>query len=113
MISRLRHGRPGWGSKGALAVTALAAAVVAGIGLTAAAAAPAGPAVQQVQTGAGVTDQPVLPSWAIGPFTRYDSPQNTPYQGNPVLTPQGTGWEGRAAYNPGVVYNDGKFQMLY
>lgn len=58
-------------------------------------------------------DQPVLPTWAIGPFTRYSNPQSVPYQGNPILTPQGTGWEGRAAYNPGVVYANGKFQMLY
>ena len=112
MISRLRA-RPPAGSRSALAVAALAAALVASVGLTGAAAAPAGPAPQQGQTSAGVTDQPVLPSWAIGPFTRYDSPQATPYQGNPILTPQGTGWEGRATYNPGVVYSDGKFQMLY
>ena len=46
-----------------------------------------------------------LPDWAIGPFTRYAS--------NPILTPQGTGFESDETYNPGVVFRDGKYQMLY
>jgi predicted GH43/DUF377 family glycosyl hydrolase len=46
-----------------------------------------------------------LPAWAIGPFTRY--------QGNPILTPQGTGFEGANVFNPGVVVRNGTFQMLY
>lgn len=48
-----------------------------------------------------------LPDWAIGPFTR--QPQPTPH---PVLT-QGTGWDSAHVLNPGVVYRNGIFQMLY
>lgn len=79
----------------------------------AAPAASATPAGQTAVPSPTTADQPVLPSWAIGPFTRYANTQSVPYKGNPILTPQGTGWEGRAAYNPGVVYENGKFQMLY
>jgi len=46
-----------------------------------------------------------LPAWAIGPFTRYD--------GNPILRPQGTGFEAGQAFNPGVVRVDGGYKMLY
>jgi len=51
-----------------------------------------------------------LPSWAIGPFTRY--------RGNPILTPPtvpaaATDWEWPEAFNPGVVVVDGVFHMLY
>ena len=46
-----------------------------------------------------------LPNWAIGPFTR--SPAN------PILTAPGTGWDAADVYNPGVVVNNGKFQMLF
>lgn len=49
-----------------------------------------------------------LPDWAIGPFTRQAQP--TPA---PVLTPQGTGWESQHVLNPGVVYRNGAYQMLY
>ena len=45
------------------------------------------------------------PEWAIGPFVRYG--------GNPLLRPQGTGWESRNTYNPGVLFDQGKFRMLY
>jgi predicted GH43/DUF377 family glycosyl hydrolase len=45
------------------------------------------------------------PSWAIGPFVRYGQ--------NPVLRPQGTGWESLDTYNPGVLFDQGKFRMLY
>ncbi len=45
------------------------------------------------------------PAWAIGPFVRYGK--------NPILSPQGTTWESKNAFNPGVVYADGKFHMLY
>jgi predicted GH43/DUF377 family glycosyl hydrolase len=48
---------------------------------------------------------PALPSWAIGPFTRY--------RGNPILRPQGTGWESLEAFNPGVVRVGGVYHMLY
>jgi predicted GH43/DUF377 family glycosyl hydrolase len=63
--------------------------------------------------------EPVLPEWAIGPFTRYANPRAVPYEGNPLITPHGPwrgshpGWESRTTFNPGVVYHDGKFQMLY
>ncbi len=51
-----------------------------------------------------------LPSWAIGPFRRY--------QGNPLLTPPivptaSTSWEWPEAFNPGVVVVNGVFHMLY
>jgi predicted GH43/DUF377 family glycosyl hydrolase len=46
-----------------------------------------------------------LPSWAIGPFTR--SAQN------PLLEPSGDGYEAAALYNPGVLYRDGQYKMLY
>jgi beta-1,2-mannosidase len=46
-----------------------------------------------------------LPSWAIGPFVRY--------AGNPILTPQGAGWESLEAFNPGVVRVNGVYHMLY
>ena len=45
------------------------------------------------------------PAWAIGPFDRYGN--------NPILRPQGTGWEGKNVYNPGVLFDGGKFRMLY
>ena len=48
---------------------------------------------------------PDLPSWAIGPFTRSPS--------NPLLTPEGTGFESKNVYNPGVVIRNGVYYMLY
>jgi len=45
------------------------------------------------------------PDWAIGPFVRYGQ--------NPILKPQGNSWEACNAYNPGVLYDQGKFLMLY
>jgi predicted GH43/DUF377 family glycosyl hydrolase len=59
------------------------------------------------------TGSPVLPSWAIGPFTRYSDPGSSPYQGNPIMMPGGSGWESSYVFNPGVIYRDGKFDMLY
>ncbi|HLI38149.1 MAG TPA: hypothetical protein VKV80_12545 [Streptosporangiaceae bacterium] len=97
----------------------VAVALLASLGLTTTAASPpnqAQPARSARHGGhsdGSSSGQPVLPSWAIGPFTRYASPGTVPYQGNPIISPQGTGWQGRATYNPGVVYHDGKFQMLY
>lgn len=58
------------------------------------------------------SESPVLPDWAIGPFTRYAHPQSVPYQGNPICRPQ-KGWEDWAVFNPGVVYRDGHFHMLF
>jgi predicted GH43/DUF377 family glycosyl hydrolase len=46
-----------------------------------------------------------LPDWAIGPFARY--------AGNPILKPQGTGWESLEVFNPGVVRVNGVYHMLY
>jgi predicted GH43/DUF377 family glycosyl hydrolase len=46
-----------------------------------------------------------LPDWAIGPFTRATQ--------NPVMSPEGSGWESADVLNPGVVYRNGAFQMLY
>jgi predicted GH43/DUF377 family glycosyl hydrolase len=52
-------------------------------------------------------DSPVA-NYPHRPFTR--QPQPNP---SPVLTPQGTGWESKDVLNPGVVYRNGAFQMLY
>ncbi len=49
-----------------------------------------------------------LPDWAIGPFTR--QPQPNP---NPVLTPEAGKWDSQHVLNPGVVYRNGQFDMLY
>lgn len=49
-----------------------------------------------------------LPDWAIGPFTRQAQPDPAP-----VLSPTGTGWESAHVFNPGVVYRNGQFEMLY
>ena len=46
-----------------------------------------------------------LPDWAIGPFTRATQ--------NPIMSPQGSGWESADVLNPGVVYRNNAFQMLY
>ena len=45
-----------------------------------------------------------LPAWAIGPFTRY--------AGNPILTPQGTGWESFNVFNPAVEVDHSTFHLL-
>ncbi len=45
------------------------------------------------------------PDWAIGPFQRYGN--------NPVISPQGTTWESVNTCNPGVLFDEGKFRMLY
>jgi predicted GH43/DUF377 family glycosyl hydrolase len=54
-----------------------------------------------------------MPGWAIGPFTRYGSQPGSAQGGNPVLMAQGTGFEAGETFNPGVIYRDGKFEMLY
>lgn len=45
------------------------------------------------------------PAWAIGPFQRYGE--------NPIIRPHGDGWEAVNTYNPGVLFDQGKFRMLY
>jgi predicted GH43/DUF377 family glycosyl hydrolase len=70
-------------------------------------------AVTSAVAPAATSARPVFPDWAIGPFTRYGSQPGAPEGGNPVLMPRGTGFEGADTFNPGVVYRDGKFQMLY
>ena len=45
------------------------------------------------------------PDWAIGPFVRYG--------GNPIGKPEGTTWESVNTLSPGVVFDQGKFRMLY
>ena len=44
-------------------------------------------------------------AWAPGPFTKHE--------GNPIMEPQGDGFEAFAVYNPAVVVEDGTFYMLY
>ena len=41
----------------------------------------------------------------LGPFT--------PYDGNPILRPQGDGWESTSVYNPAAVVRDGRVVLLY
>lgn len=98
------------------------ASIVAAIALVFAGGAVVGPAIYHVASAASqppvaptvnTTGSPVLPSWAIGPFTRYSDPGSSPYQGNPIMMPSGSGWESSYVFNPGVVYRDGKFDMLY
>lgn len=44
-------------------------------------------------------------SWQLGPFTKYD--------GNPIITPQGSTWEAKDVFNP-AAFTDGKtIYMLY
>ena len=45
------------------------------------------------------------PEWAIGPFVRYGS--------NPLFGPQGKDWESVNAFNPGVIFDKGRYRMLY
>ncbi|MBZ4192465.1 glycoside hydrolase family 130 protein [Niabella beijingensis] len=61
---------------------------------------------------------PVLPSWALGPFTR-------PQPVRPVITPdpqqqfpdpmsgKNVAWMGHAAFNPAAIVKDGKIQVLF
>ncbi|HIH98093.1 MAG TPA: family 43 glycosylhydrolase [Thermoplasmata archaeon] len=35
------------------------------------------------------------------------------YQGNPILSPRGTGFEAMAVFNPAIILNNGKFYMFY
>ncbi len=50
-----------------------------------------------------------LPSWAIGPFTKY--------KGNPVLSPSEEGWDaggsGNGVFNGGVIVENDTFYYLY
>jgi predicted GH43/DUF377 family glycosyl hydrolase len=103
-------------------ITRRVASVAAAAALVTAAGAVAGPAIARVASAASQQPAkpaasepggPVLPSWAIGPFTRYDDPGSNPYQGNPIMMPSGSGWESSYVFNPGVVYRNGKFDMLY
>lgn len=44
-------------------------------------------------------------SFTLGPFVRHKE--------NPILAPQGEGFAAVAVFNPAVIYEDGKFYMLY
>ncbi len=50
-------------------------------------------------------DPPPHVEFPLGPFK--------PYEGNPVLRPQGDGWESRSVYNPAAVVKDGQVVLLY
>jgi predicted GH43/DUF377 family glycosyl hydrolase len=52
-----------------------------------------------------ITIDRIWPAWAIGPFERYAR--------NPLVSPQGTSWESVNTFNPGVVFDDGTYRMLY
>jgi predicted GH43/DUF377 family glycosyl hydrolase len=59
---------------------------------------------------AAVTLRAALPSWAIGPFQRY---QHNPILRSPVVPTTQTGWEWPEIFNPGVVVVGRTFHMLY
>jgi predicted GH43/DUF377 family glycosyl hydrolase len=85
----------------------LAGAVVLASGAIAGSAA-AAPRAQP--RGAAAQPSRSIPSWAIGPFSRY--------RGNPILTPptvptSANNWEWPEAFNPSVVVVGGVFHMLY
>jgi predicted GH43/DUF377 family glycosyl hydrolase len=98
---------------GALAVTGISAAASVRPSQPASTSPASASTAASSGTQSAQSSQPVLPSWAIGPFSRYSEPQSVPYQGNPLITPSGDGWEAAATYNPGVVYSDGSYKMLY
>ncbi len=52
-----------------------------------------------------ITDVLVLKAPPIGPFVKYVD--------NPILLPQGIGFESKATFNPAVIVKDGMFYMLY
>lgn len=57
-----------------------------------------------------MTGRPGIPArtpatFPLGPFT--------PYEGNPVLRPQGTGWESGHVYNAAATVVDGRVALLY
>ena len=56
------------------------------------------------------TQQAALPSWAIGPFQRY---QHNPILSSPVVPTAQTSWEWPEVFNPGVVVVGKTFHMLY
>jgi predicted GH43/DUF377 family glycosyl hydrolase len=63
------------------------------------------------QRGSQADDGPsALPSWAIGPFQRY---QHNPLLAPPAVPTASTSWEWPEAFNPGVVVVNGVFHMLY
>lgn len=80
-------------------VVGLAGSVVAGASTEQADTHPAGAAGDASYTAGN------LPGWAIGPFNRSAA--------NPLLTPSGDGFQAAATYNPGVLYRNGRYQMLY
>jgi hypothetical protein len=47
----------------------------------------------------------LLPTFPLGPFT--------PYPGNPIVRPQGDGWESTNLYNPAAIVVDDEVVMLY
>lgn len=49
-----------------------------------------------------------LPDWAIGPFTRQPAADPAP-----VLSPSSSGWDSSDVDNPGVIYRNGQYDMLY
>jgi predicted GH43/DUF377 family glycosyl hydrolase len=51
-----------------------------------------------------------LPSWAIGPFTRY---AHNPILAPPINPTDATSWEWPELFNPGVVVVNGVFHMIY
>jgi predicted GH43/DUF377 family glycosyl hydrolase len=44
-------------------------------------------------------------AFPLGPFK--------PFEGNPILRPQGDGWESASVYNPAAVVKDGQVVLLY
>jgi beta-1,2-mannosidase len=92
----------------ALSVGVIMAAVIAAVGHIRAEAARTARTVDASKVVA--SRQAALPSWAIGPFQRY---QHNPILTPPVVPTTQTSWEWPEVFNPGVVVVDGIFHMLY
>lgn len=52
-----------------------------------------------------VSYSPGTAQWQLGPFQKYE--------GNPVLTPQGSGWEAKDVFNPAAWTDGEKVYLLY
>ncbi|HEY3871930.1 MAG TPA: hypothetical protein VGM10_26445 [Actinocrinis sp.] len=113
--ARPRRVRPGRTAQRLLAAGAIAVAVgmtpplaatAAGVASPTGSVGAAAPSSPQTSAAADASYTAAnIPGWAIGPFT--------PSAANPLLTPSGSGYQAAALYNPGVLYRDGQYKMLY
>jgi len=102
--------RPRWASVGVTAavIGLVVAAVI--VGVSHFSIKPTRMASDSTEARATATRRDALPSWAIGPFQRY---QHNPILRSPVVPTARTSWEWPEVFNPGVVVVDKTFHMLY